>query len=461
MDLSRPWNDGTEFEDFLGREAPPEIRRVANRHICNGGGGKSPLSFILPVAALALPFVGEAIAPALGALGEVGAGVGAGAGGLGEAASAATGLAESALAGNIGGAALGGLAEAAPAAAGVLGEVGSLAPVAALGATAADVVSGGGSSGGGALGSDSSISNAIAQGNTVSGAGVPETTGATAAPTGLGGGTGAGPGTTPSALTNSFGTQAPDLGVSAAPVSDGASATGSTSATLSSFGQAAPDAATATAPTGLDPSVFPSTSSIDFSVAGGPGGTLSGTGPNAVGGGIGDVLHGVGDFWKSNKDWIGAGLAGSNIVRSLLQSGNTGIDLSSLNAERQALLQRLSQQGQTLASGQLTPDQEQLLQNQLQAHLSQIDAKYGQMGMAGSTTHLQERAAAISQASASRGQQQAATMSAGLQAQGMAANVANTLVAQQLQEDEALNQMIANLARSALGGLTTTTTTTA
>ena len=218
---------------------------------------------------------------------------------------------------------------------------------------------------------------------------------------------------------------------------------------------------------GAQPSLPGSTPSVDPSAAGGAtpaGGPVDYSFADQSGafGGLGGaappttadfpssgLFSGIKDFYKANKDWLNLGGAGLSVGRSLLQGNQPPGGQANNDLQRQ-ILQQLLQNQQALASGTLTPEQYQQIQNDLQAHLAGINSKYGSLGMSGSTAQLQDQAAAEAQATGQAGQLQQQRISQGFQQLGLAAPLANQLTQQQIAQDEQLSNAIAALAAAGM-----------
>lgn len=466
------WTDGPD--SFLGpltREAPVEAQKVANRNICSGGGGfGNILPFLAPLV-IAAPFLAPEVfgLGALGAAAEGGIGATAGAGlgaGLGEAAAgvglgagAGLGLGEAlggggGAAGAIGGSAGAGLGEGVS---GALGDVGGAAG-GSLGSSFSDLASG-------ILGgSPSATSQTAGVLGDVAGA-APSTTAPAAAGTGLGGGIeGASPvaGATPTASLDPFGISGTASGT---PGATGGPFTASGEFTAEPVTFADPTPATgglgggitapgSTAPGGVGGDLT-STAGGDFSFAdlsgafGGLGGTPAPTAADFAGTTGGGLFGPASNFIKNNKELLGLGLGAANIGRGLLQPSIDTNALSQAQLDAYRRLQQLSQQ-LTQNGGQLTPEQAQQFQNDLEAVQSGIRGTYASKGMAGSTAQMEDLAAAQAASTAGKAKAMSANLNTGLQAAGLSGPTANSLLTYQLSQDAALSNMIARLAAAGL-----------
>jgi hypothetical protein len=211
-------------------------------------------------------------------------------------------------------------------------------------------------------------------------------------------------------------------------------------------------------------------------------------------------LGGIGDFIKSNGSWLGPLLGVAGLGKQLLAPGLSltpgggGANTAALTAAQQALIDQLAQLRQTtltpaaqqgstaltkatstaqqyadqLLSGKLTPEQSQLVANNLAATISTIKSRYGSMGMGNSTAAMEDQAAAEAASVGGAGALQQQNTAQGIQleqlassdaqasvqelltASGVEGNQTNTLLANQMAQDAQLSQMIARLA-AALG----------
>jgi hypothetical protein len=247
----------------------------------------------------------------------------------------------------------------------------------------------------------------------------------------------------------------------------------------------------------LDPNTFPSTSSIDRAID-----PSLGTPPNSgVSANATPSSSGIGQFIKDNKDWLGPLLGVAGLGKQLLAPGLSiapgqgRTSVAGLTAQQQALIDELAalrqstltpaaQQGSQaltkatsqaqqfadqLLSGKLTPEQSQLVSNNLAATLSTIKSRYGSLGQGTSTSEMEDEAAATAASVGGAGALQQQNTAQGIQleqlastdaqasvqelltASGVQSNSTNTLLAQQEAQDAQLSQMIARLA-AALSG---------
>jgi hypothetical protein len=198
--------------------------------------------------------------------------------------------------------------------------------------------------------------------------------------------------------------------------------------------------------------------------------------------------------------YLGPALGIGGLAKQLLAPGlslapGQGTNTAALTAAQQALIDELAalrqstltpaaQQGSTaltqatstaqqyanqLLSGKLTPEQSQLVANNLAATLSTIKSRYGSLGQGTSTSEMEDEAAATAASVGGAGALQQQNTSQGIQleqlassdaqasvqelltAAGVQGNQTNTLLQQQEAQDAQLSQMIARLA-AALGG---------
>ena len=107
------------------------------------------------------------------------------------------------------------------------------------------------------------------------------------------------------------------------------------------------------------------------------------------------------------------------------------------------MMRQQQQTAQQYMQGRVTPEMQQNIQNQVQANIQQIKAKYAQMGMSGSTAEAQEIAGAEARGAAMLGQAQAQMMQTGAQMMGLPTNMVARLSAQQLAQDQAFSDALA------------------
>lgn len=428
--------------------------------MCFSGGFSNPLNFIAPIASLALPFAAPEVFGALGA-----ADIGAEAGGLGSAAAAAGGLTDAATAGTLGLEGASGLATFAPAAADTLSSFGA----GTLGTGIADIASGvlgatgGGGGGVGGVDASGALGDIAGGAPGASGAagtgGIPDTI--------LGGAPAAGPspiaGASTSSITDPFNAGSsvaagtPETAPNAFGMPGGIQLDPTTGAVAE--GDSAPGAVTAGTGGGTagatGAAAFPQSNDFSFADL---SGAFGGLGPNGVAPTASDLtglanpglFSQLSNFVKGNKDLIGLGLGGGNIVRGLMQPN---IDVNSLNAAQLAAYQRLQQLSQMLTQngGQLTPEQEQQFANDLAAVQSGIKSNYASKGMAPNSTAVQEDLAAAQAAStAGKASAMSRNLQTGLQAAGLSGPTAGSLLSYQLNQDAELSNMIARLAAAGL-----------
>jgi hypothetical protein len=170
---------------------------------------------------------------------------------------------------------------------------------------------------------------------------------------------------------------------------------------------------------------------------------------------FGDVKSGFGDVmnWlKENRDVIGLGVGGAGIAKQLLAPQQPTTGDPTTDALRKQLLQSQLNATNRLTSGEITPEQQQQINNNLQANISAIKAKYASLGMSGSTTEQQEISSAMAQATGQAGGLQLETIRTGLQGAGMAQQEANQLIRETMGQDAALSNAIAAFAAAASGG---------
>ena len=303
----------------------------------------------------------------------------------------------------------------------------------------------------GGLGSDAGFAGAVG-GDVVPGGAAAA---APAAEGSLAGTTAAAAGATPAAVTDPF--NLPTTGLAGGAPSSGLPgvATGESNAELASF--ATPNAATggaATLPDGtpiVDPAAAPSAGDLSFAdqsgAFGGLGGAAAPTAGELAGSSAGSGLGGISKFFKDNKELLGAGVGAAGIAKQLF-GGTQG---SPNQAALEQLLQQLQQQYQQLQGGQLTPAQAQQFQNNLAATISQINSTYAAHGMGGnSTSAMEDKAAAQASNTAGQAQAQSQNLNTGLQAAGLTARTADSLLTNELTQDAALSQAIARLAAAGL-----------
>jgi len=195
------------------------------------------------------------------------------------------------------------------------------------------------------------------------------------------------------------------------------------------------------------------------------------------------------------------GLAKQLFAPGLSLAPGQGANTAALTAAQQALLDELAalrqttltpaaQQGSAaltkatstaqqyadqLLSGKLTPEQSQLVANNLAATLSTIKSRYGSLGQGTSTSEMEDEAAAQAASVGGAGALEQQNTSQGIQleqlassdsqasvqelltAAGVEGNQTNTLLQQQEAQDAQLSQMIARLAAALSGGVPTYT----
>jgi len=157
------------------------------------------------------------------------------------------------------------------------------------------------------------------------------------------------------------------------------------------------------------------------------------------------LAQSVGGFQKDYGPLLqlaSLGIGGGSLLKQLLQPG--GVEaLSPLQQEQLNMMRQQQQTAQQYMQGQVTPEMQQNIQNQTQANIQQIKAKYAQMGMSGSTAEAQEIAGAEARGAAMLGQAQANMIQTGAQMLRLPTDMIGRLSAQQLAQDEAFSNALA------------------
>jgi hypothetical protein len=144
------------------------------------------------------------------------------------------------------------------------------------------------------------------------------------------------------------------------------------------------------------------------------------------------------------------GIAGGGLLKQLLQPGGTEA-LNPLQQEQLNMMRQQQQTAQQYMTGQITPEMQQNIQNQTQANIQQIKAKYAQMGMSGSTAEAQEIAGAEARGTAMLGQAQTQMIQTGAQMLGLPTQTIAKLSAQQLAQDKEFSDALAAFVGSLAG----------
>lgn len=144
------------------------------------------------------------------------------------------------------------------------------------------------------------------------------------------------------------------------------------------------------------------------------------------------------------------GIAGGSLLKQLLQPGGTEA-LNPLQQEQLNMMRQQQQTAQQYMTGQITPEMQQNIQNQTQANIQQIKAKYAQMGMSGSTAEAQEIAGAEARGTAMLGQAQSQMIQTGAQMLGLPSRTIAGLSAQQLAQDKEFSDALAAFVGSLAG----------
>ena len=161
---------------------------------------------------------------------------------------------------------------------------------------------------------------------------------------------------------------------------------------------------------------------------------------------IGEVKKDYGPLFELGS----LGVAGGGLLKQLLQPG--GVEaLNPLQQEQLNMMRQQQQTAQQYMTGQVTPEMQQNIQNQTQANIQQIKAKYAQMGMSGSTAEAQEIAGAEARGTAQLGQAQSQMIQTGSQMLGLPTQTIAKLSAQQLAQDKDFSDALAAFVGSLAG----------
>lgn len=189
-------------------------------------------------------------------------------------------------------------------------------------------------------------------------------------------------------------------------------------------------------------------------------------GPAVAGGtsGIGNIISeipsGLKDFIENNwKSVLPMAITGLSALR---QNSSQIPELSNLEqlagnsaAGQQLALQTAENLVPTVSTGQLPPGAQTGINNALKDAQTAIRAKYANLGLSGSTMETQELNAAKDRAEAMTFQQANQLTQTGLQALGMTGNAGalyNEIMNAQLEQDQNLQQALANFAAAGSGG---------
>jgi len=189
--------------------------------------------------------------------------------------------------------------------------------------------------------------------------------------------------------------------------------------------------------------------------------------PAATGAGMEDLPFGPAtgtfDLGSSSSSGLGGNILSFLKANPGLALSGGGLLLSQLTKPRIPNLSGVQDQLNNIGStakqliasettGVLPPGQEQMVQNAINDAKTQIRAKYANLGLSGSTMETQELNAVDERAVAERAQLAAQATQTGLNAAGLQDQIFNAIAGLTLQQDQGLQQALANFAGSAALG---------
>lgn len=267
------------------------------------------------------------------------------------------------------------------------------------------------------------------------------------------------PGGAPAALGAPTGGGAPAPAISAQTVNDflggqsggsgpaapGGSGSGSSTAVLSSFA-GGPGGVTSVAPdpgataAGNVSSISPEVAAFADTIATSAGGVTP------SGGGLGALAKSIFSGAKDVAPLVGLGAGATGLIRTLTSGGPSA--LNPLQQEQLDMLRNQQQTGQSMMTGQLTPEMQGSIQQNVQQQINAIKQKYAQMGMTGSTAEMQDIAAATAGGQTQIANAQANMIKTGAALVGLPTNAIAGLTKEQLAQDAAFNDALAKFAGS-------------
>ena len=158
-------------------------------------------------------------------------------------------------------------------------------------------------------------------------------------------------------------------------------------------------------------------------------------------------------FKKSGVgELLGVGLPAAGLIKQLASMSGGQTPLSPLQQEQLNAMRAQRGMAEQFMTGQVPAGMQQSLQNQAQAEIQQIKSRYAQMGMSGSTAEMQDIAAAQARATARLGQAQSNMIAQGAAMLGMPATITQQLSREQLAQDAAFNDSLAQFVAALSGG---------
>lgn len=175
--------------------------------------------------------------------------------------------------------------------------------------------------------------------------------------------------------------------------------------------------------------------------------------PAAGSGGLWNLIsggNGLGGLIKNISPLVAAGVGVNGLIK-----GNGGVPNGGAQT---AIAQQQAAAGAPLINamntGELPPGQEQQVDQQLQAQIAQIKAKYAQNGLSGSTMEQQDIQAAQNASTAQRASMAQQAVQTGISLLGGAQGGYNNLAVQQQALDKEEQEAISSLAAAFGGGST-------